>query len=370
MRLYPFRALIPRLASLRTSEDLFPSGPGSAGQRWGKGFFQPVAHPDLYVYRIRQAHRRFLGLVAATDIRDYIQGAIRIHEKTLPAREEVQRQLLERRKLSIKPVLFTYPAVEGLDEGLAAVTQKSRPVARLKWNDEVHELWSLAREGQAMEIAARFEREVPHAYLADGHHRSSCQARLFREWEDKSAQNPFRHLFTAYFSSQQIQIHAFNRIAWIEDARLAEQLWQRLQDLATVEPMAGSRLPLRKHELTLYWRGAWFDLRWKAELLRQFRHQPVVFDCQLLDVEVLKKNLPPGGWKVKYVEAPRGLDFLAQETGREPSAMAFCLPAVPLEDLMAMADQGRALPPKSTWFEPRMRNGVMGMPLWEENGGG
>lgn len=365
MHIKPFRAVYPRLDYIDDPDAFFGGIREDFSGFHNNSFFKKPEGEVMFIYQIRNAGGRYTGLLACVDIRDYLEGHIRRHEHTLAAKEQKQMEMLLRRKAAIKPVLLAYPRTEAASGWMNRYIAGRGPDFEVFFSSEQerHVFWELSASADIQEIQAVFAAHVPNAYIADGHHRAATAARMYAQSREGSEQGGFSRLFCGFFPSSDIAILEFNRVVEGLNGHTAASFINMLSRYCEIERLPGPAKPSRQHEFTMLLGGEWRRLRWKESLLQEHAGERVVLDTSLLNEVVLAGALGitdiRSGQRVHYIEGPKGLGALQDMVGKRDDCAAFCLFPIQLEDMMALADRGRMLPPKSTWFEPRMKNGVV-----------
>jgi uncharacterized protein (DUF1015 family) len=363
MKIYPFRAVAPKLDKVPHSNDFFDTVKFRYHEYAAEGLFHPTEPDAMYAYQIKMADgQKYLGLIVTTDVAEYAQGNMRAHEKTILSNEERQAELLHLRGAAIKPVLLTYPAISELDSLLENYIERHHKFYVIEFGREKHRFWQITEGLVLMKIRKIFDEQLPYAYIADGHHRSASFAALH-------AQSPNEHtakMLTAYFPLHDLRINAFHRVVKDLNGLTADEFLEKLKTVFDIHVLNGAAMPKCKFELTLFLEGQWFRLHWRADVLKNFAEGLVQLDVHLLNEKVLKpildiKNIRTDE-RVKYVEGIKKLSEL-EKTAQSPlsaeKGAVFCLYPVEFEDLKTIVDSGGTLPPKSTFFEPRLKNGLL-----------
>lgn len=361
MHIRPFKASFPAWEKLSSTQEYFSSVKETFGGLSGAGLFRQADHPACYIYQIRTPSRYHTALIACTDVRDYLQGAIRKHEHTLEPKERKQLDLLKERKAAVKPVTLAYPDVEPINLILREYSTRIEPDFTIQHGEDTHLIWAVEEEVGIRKLQSLFQQKVPYAYIADGHHRSAATARQFLEAGERAH---FGQLLCAFFPASELEIHDFNRVVKDLGGLSHAAFMAHLSQVLHIRSLGQARKPQQKFNMLLYLGGEWFELSWKQDILSAYLHQDVVLDAQLLNQYVLSdilgiadvRNDP----RLSYVEGPRGLDALRQKVDKDSDQRAaFGLYPVQLEEMFSVADSQKELPPKSTWFEPRMKNGLI-----------
>lgn len=318
-------------------------------------YFQPKREKSIYIYRIDTPKRSYQGVAAAIPVEAYLNGTIKGHEGTLDVKEEKQLELLKDRKAQIKPVLLTYPEVVEIEAWISAQQLKS-PLFSFQQGVNQHTIWEIYQTDDILHIQQLFAQHVAQTYIADGHHRTTSIAKYVEEL------NKPLDLYCTLFSSSQIEILSFNRVVEGIPERTLEGLMKHLSNWCTIESSKDKYLPA-KYSLKMYVQQQWYDLTWKPSLFTQSQAKQNMLDASLLDFELLQHLM--------NVESIRNNDRIHYVVGDDPNFEAlkkmvdedenrvgFCLAPVLVEDFMYLVNEEQMMPPKSTWFKPRILNGL------------
>jgi len=366
MQILPFKALYPNFDAI-ASPDAFCSDAKNEFQAFqGLGLYEHLPQDALYIYQIESKTGLHTGLVALDAVDDYFAGKIKKHEKTLDAREQHQMELFLRWNALLKAVLLTYPPVPDITRWLLDFTQAEAPLFSTNFikDHQIHRVWAVTEKTDIARLQYLFATHVQATYIADGHHRTTAIAMLHEQMKDKKPEYDFSNLLCAFFSSDQLDILDYNRVvAGLKDISPAHFMVE-LSALFDMEKLKGRRRKAgHKHEVILYLQHEWFKLRWKPELLSRFPPDRVLLDATLLNEFVLRDILGiedvRTDKRIIYVEGSKGPDGIRKLVNDHEDRIGFMLYAVSFEDLMHLADQGESLPPKSTYFEPRMKTGLL-----------
>jgi uncharacterized protein (DUF1015 family) len=312
--------------------------------------------PCFYLYRqVMGAHSQ-TGLVAAASCEDYLKGIIRKHELTRPDKEDDRVRHIETLDSQTGPVFLVYAAQPALDQFVAAKTAEPPSIEFTASDGVRHTAWVIADTASIRFIEAEFAR-MPRLYIADGHHRSAAAARVFQKRKGAGESASF---LSVIFPHNQIQILPYNRVLkdlnGLSPAQLLEQL-ARVFDITR----PGAATPARKHELGLYLGGQWHTLRIRSPFTA------AIDTIDALDVTLLQQHVleplfgiadPRTSQRVNFVGGIRGTAELEKLVNRGEYACAFSMFPTSIEDLMTIADAGGIMPPKSTWFEPKLRDAM------------
>ncbi len=364
MHIRPFSAIFPNKDYISSADSFFESVKFEYPEYVLSGFFNERKPTGMYIYQIDTKRHAFVGLTCCVDVEDYIQGKIKKHENTLPASEQLHVQLLLRRKTAVKPLVLIYRNVDALDKWLQGYIEKGNPEFEMEFDDppEVHRFWAIRKE-EDIEFLQNIFLDIPQTYIADGHHRIAATKLLY----ERAKNNPNKHkhdkTLCTFFPVSELECHDYNRVVHNLETISMAKFMALLSQVFDIEPMDQGGKPTQKHELTMYLRKEWFRLRWRRHVLAEYKDQRVILDTMLLNEKVLKGILKMedirNDERVEYVEGPKGLEPITAKVNRDDHSVGFCLHPLILEELILIADEDKVLPPKSTWFEPRLKNGLI-----------
>ena len=321
-----------------------------------RGALRQDPQPHFYLYRqVMGAHSQ-TGLVAAASCEDYLKGVIRKHELTRPDKEDDRVRHIEALDSQTGPVFLVYRANRAMDDFVDRKTAEP-PNIDFTANDGVrHTAWVIADPAGIRFIEAEFGR-MPRLYIADGHHRSAAAARVFQK---RKGAGESAFFLSVIFPHNQMQILPYNRVLKDLNGLSPAQLLEKLEGVFVVS-RPGAATPARKHEFSLYLGGQWSTLRVRP------RFTAATDAMETLDVTLLQKHVlepvfgvadPRTSKRVNFVGGIRGTAELEKLVNGGEYACAFSLFPTRIEDLMAIADAGGIMPPKSTWFEPKLRDAM------------
>jgi uncharacterized protein (DUF1015 family) len=363
MRITPFEAHLPKVEQISDPDQFFPGIKESFAQYLEQGLYSRLTQPGVFVYKITKAARTYLGLLGCADIQEYLSGNIKKHEKTLISKQELHLQLFQQHQAMIKPVLLAYPAVAGISHWMQEVTTTVDPSFKIDFalEDQKHQLWQVVDLQNLAYIQELFATFVPNCYIADGHHRCATAASIYEEKKLHGAADG--QFFCALFPSSDLEILDFNRVIQSLDGQHSAIFLDRLRGLFTITALETPQKPSQKFTLTMLLNNQWYHLAWKPEVLDRYAWEKVILDTQLLNELVLRDLLGildvRKDFRVINIEGPLGLEGVAKKINDPANGVGFCLFPVALQDMMTLSDHEQMLPPKSTWFEPRMKTGLV-----------
>ncbi|MFK7934261.1 MAG: DUF1015 family protein [Saprospiraceae bacterium] len=367
MRIQPFRAVYPNLNYITSAESFFDSVKTDYNEYKDSGFFEKCYQTGVYIYRITKANRHYTGIIACSDIRDFNEGNIKKHEHTLAAKEQKQLQLLLRREAQVKPVLLTYEPVPEVEKWVARNIKKNDIFYEISFEDQsqTHTFWKVSNPKEVDKIQALFAKKIPATYIADGHHRTSTLAILNQRMKKESSDKKYDQLLSAFFPTTELEVLDFNRVIdGLEEVTLSTFM-AKLSQVFDIKILTKPSKPKQKYQILMYVNREWFMLTWRKKVLNKIaKNEPeALLDAELLNRIVLRdicdiKDVRTGT-QVYYIEGPKGIEGVRRKALKKSDSVGFCLYPVDLKDLMNVADHGRSMPPKSTWFEPRIKNGLI-----------
>jgi len=329
-----------------------------------KGWLIREEKPSIYLYRQIMDGRSQVSIVASSHIDDYNNNLIKKHEKTRKAKEDDRTRHVLTLRANAGPVFLTLRDTDTINS-LIDKDIKQRPVYDFTADDGIqHTVW-IVPDAQAYIDAFR---EVPCTYVADGHHRSASAARAGKEL---ASQNPhhtgneeYNWFLTAIFPASQLKILPYNRVVKDLQGKTPEEFLAALKNTGKVTPLAegAAPSPTRPATVCIYLDGKWYELSFPENSID--RSDPVAsLDVSLLQDRVLSPLLgirdPRTDNRIDFVGGIRGTDELERRVDSGEMEVAFSLYPTTVDQLMAIADANLIMPPKSTWFEPKLRSGLL-----------
>ena len=321
-----------------------------------QGALKQDLQPAFYLYRQIMSGHSQVGLVAAAGCEEYLANIIKKHEFTRPDKEDDRVRHIEALDSQTGPVFLTYRATTALDEFIAKKISET-PAIDFTGKDGVrHSSWNISDPLDILFIETQFA-AIPFLYIADGHHRSAAAARVFQSRHGAGHSGQF---LTVIFPHNQMQILPYNRVLKDLNGLTPAELLKKLEEVFNIIRM-GLPTPTRKHELGLFMNRRWHTLTFKPKLTAS--NDPI----EKLDVTLLQKLVlaplfgiddPRTSKKINFVGGIRGTAELEKLVNSGEYACAFSMFPTSIEDLMSIADAGGIMPPKSTWFEPKLRDAM------------
>ncbi|HSY19379.1 MAG TPA: DUF1015 family protein [Candidatus Acidoferrales bacterium] len=338
------------------SSAVYAKGKENFSKLIAQGAFKQDEKPNFYLYRQVMGQHAQTGLVAAASCEEYLANIIKKHEFTRPDKEDDRVRHIEALNSQTGPVFLTYRAVAAFDEFVAKKTDET-PAVDFTGKDGVrHTSWAFSSAEEIAFVEAQFA-AIPFLYIADGHHRSAAAGRVFQSRNGAGHSGQF---LTVIFPHNQMQILPYNRVLKDLNGLTPQELMKKLEEVFNIVRM-GVPTPTAKHELGLFINKRWHTLTFKAKLAA------IDDPIEKLDVTLLQKNVlapvfgiddPRTSKKINFVGGIRGTAELEKLVNSGEYACAFSMFPTSIEDLMTIADAGGIMPPKSTWFEPKLRDAM------------
>jgi len=318
--------------------------------------------PCLYAYRMIMDGHVQTGVAAAASVEAYTQNRIRRHEHTRPAKEQDRVRQIEAVNAHTGPVLVAHPPSTAIARILETVTGGPASADAVTVDGTRHQIWPITDKAMINALVTAFE-AFEAIYIADGHHRSAAAARLCKERNGDASQSRF---LIVSFPSDSLNVLDYNRTVTDLNGLSVRQFMDRLEQQFTVEASSGIARPERRGTFTMFLDGQWFRLALKEQPTGNGPAREHL-DVSLLNERLLEPILGIGDTRtdprVDFVGGGRGLEELQRRVRSKDCAIAFALFPTAFEDVMAVADAGDVMPPKSTWFEPKLADGLLSLPI-------
>lgn len=337
-----------------------------------QGHMKQDPQPLFYIYRQTMDGREQNGLVGLTSVDEYMAGKIKKHEFTRADKEADRIRHVDACDAHASPVFFTYRHQDAIDTVVECVKQAKEPVYDFVSDDGIgHSLWLLDDPADIAAIQAAFA-DLDCLYVADGHHRTASAAKvglLRREQHPHfTGEEEFNFFMAVIFPDNQLKIFDYNRVVKDLNGHSKEDFLKLVEQKFELTPIreAGNFQPGQTHEIAMYLDHSWYRLVPKAGSWDTAN--PVAS----LDVSILQDNLlhpilgigdPRRDKRIDFVGGIRGLDELVRRVDSGREAVAFAMFPTSMDELLSIADAGLIMPPKSTWFEPKLRSGLFIHPL-------
>lgn len=320
----------------------------------------------LYIYAQTMNGRTQYGLVACASVDDYMLDRIKKHELTRPDKEEDRKMHVRTSGMNYEPVFFTYPANAEVDGIVAEVVKETPDYDFTSVDGFGHHFWVIRDQDTIAKLTALFA-QIPATYVADGHHRTAAAALVGNERREANPNHrgdeEYNFFLAVHFPDNQLTIIDYNRVIKDLNGLTPEELLEKLGAAFVVENMGtGEYKPAALHNFSMYLKGDWYSLTAREGFYND--DDPIgCLDVTILSEQVLTPILDitdlRKSKRIDFVGGIRGLGELKRRVDSGEMAVAFALYPVSMEQLIRIADTGNIMPPKTTWFEPKLRSGLV-----------
>jgi uncharacterized protein (DUF1015 family) len=342
---------------------IFENGAKNLRRLLDEGLMLRDPAPCFYLYQQRMGDHVQVGVVAGASCAEYQRDLIKKHELTRADKEEERTNHVDIVNANTGPVFLTYHARPAVDAFVEEVRRRTPDVDLVSEDEIGHTLWVLSDAGEVGRLAGLFA-EIPHLYVADGHHRSAAASRVQQARQranpGHTGEEPYNYFLTVIFPHDQMKIMEYNRVVLDLHGHDPEGLKRAVGDRFEVGP-ADAPSPTAPRTFGMFLDGTWYRLTAKPGSF------PADDPVNSLDVAILQNNLlapilgigdPRTDKRIQFVGGIRGASEL-ERRARKHGGVAFAMYPTSIEQLMAIADAGKIMPPKSTWFEPKLRSGMV-----------
>ena len=338
-------------------------------RKWqNNGWLIQDSVPRFYIYAQTMKGRTQYGIVGCASVDDYLNGIIKKHELTRPDKEQDRMEHVRVNNANIEPVFFTYPPVKEIDEIVNRIVSSEKPEYDFVSEDGFgHHFWIIENHETNKLIEDLFSVKVPFLYVADGHHRTAAAALVGKEKREKNplhnGSEEYNFFLAVHFPADQLQIIDYNRTIKDLNGLTATELLARLECGFLIEEKGSKTYkPKKLHNFSMYLEGNWYSLTAKAGTYND--DDPIgVLDVTILTNQILSPILDiqdlRRSKRIDFIGGIRGLGELKKRVDTGEMKIAFALFPVSMNQLITIADSGNIMPPKSTWFEPKLRSGLV-----------
>lgn len=346
--------------------EIYKKGKENFDKMLNTGVFFKDNKDCLYIYQQTMNGRKQNGIVGCAHIDDYFNDVIRKHELTRPDKEEDRKNHVRYSKLNYEPVFFAYPKVVALDTLVNTIIH-GKPEYDFVTEDGIgHTFWVIHDEAAIKFIIEEFAK-IKYTYVADGHHRTAAAALVGKELRDKNpnhtGKEEYNYFLAVHFPDDQLAIMDYNRVVKDLNGLTDDQFMEALKKNFDVEEIGTAiHKPSKLHNFGMYLGGKWYSLQAKAGTYNDA--DPIgVLDVTILSDKILApllniKDLRTDK-RIEFVGGLRGLGELEKRVNSGEMKAAFALYPVTMKQLIDIADTGSIMPPKTTWFEPKLRSGLV-----------
>ncbi|QXE90838.1 DUF1015 family protein [Geomonas subterranea] len=346
------------------SDPVYVKGRENLERFLAEGTLQQDESERYYVYRQKMGSITQTGLVVCAGVDDYQTGTIKKHELTRADKEEDRVRHIDALNANDEPVFYTYRNDPALTATIDKVTQAD-PIYDFTTDDGVsHALWDIA-DPKLIDSLTKSFAAIPTLYVADGHHRSAAASRVRDLRRDANPEHTgteeYNYFLTVIFPDNEMTIMPYNRVVKDLNGRGVAEFMARVGERFEVTPVSSALSPGERHHFGMYLGGKWYELTPREDSFPE--NDPVAS----MDVSILQDNLlspvlgvrnPRTDQRIHFVGGIRGVEELERVVNSGEYMVAFSLFPTSIEELMSLADEDKIMPPKSTWFEPKLRSGL------------
>ncbi|HZY26367.1 MAG TPA: DUF1015 family protein [Bacteroidales bacterium] len=338
-------------------------------KKWQKkGWLLQDKVPHFYIYAQTMKGRTQYGIVGCASVDDYLKGVIKKHELTRPDKEQDRMVHVRVNNANIEPVFFTYSPVKEIDEIVNNIVNKEKPEYDFVAEDGFgHHFWVVKKPETNKLIEKLFAEKVKNTYVADGHHRTAAAALVGKEKRDinpaHNGSEEYNFFLAVHFPADQLRIIDYNRTIKDLNGLTAVELITRLEKGFIIEEKGNKTYkPKKLHNFSMYLEKKWYSLTAKPGTFNN--DDPIgVLDVTILTNQILSPILDiqdlRRSKRIDFIGGIRGLGELKKRVDSGEMKVAFALYPVSMDQLIKIADSGNIMPPKSTWFEPKLRSGLV-----------
>jgi uncharacterized protein (DUF1015 family) len=315
--------------------------------------------PCYYIYELAWKGRTQTGLVCVSSVEDYFNDVIKKHEFTRPEKEKDRIDHMRTIRAQTGNVFLACKDLKELNDVFNKWKDQNPAEYFFTANDGVtHTVWVVNTFATIDIITNLFKEKIPFTYIADGHHRAASAAKVSQQIQDSA---DAKYFLTTIFPANQLAILDYNRVVKDLNGLTEEEFLQKLNEQFTVEKAAAAVSPKEWHQFGMYLSKQWYLLTAKENT---FKNDPIgILDVTILQENVLDKFLgiadPRTDTRIDFIGGIRGLSELEKRVDSGEMKVAFSLHPVSMQQLFDIADSGNVMPPKSTWFEPKLRDGLL-----------
>ena len=336
---------------------------------WRKnGWLVQDDEPYYYIYAQTMQKRTQYGIVGCASVDDYLNGVIKKHELTRPDKEQDRMTHIRVNDANVEPVFLAYPAVKKIDRIINTITKKRAPEYDFVSEDNIgHRLWVIKDVETNSQIEKLFKEKVPFTYVADGHHRTAAAALVGKEKREKNPRHngaeEYNYFMAVHFPDNQLRILDYNRTVRDLNGLSEEEFLAKLEKGFIIKEKGPKTYRPRKlHNFSMYLGGKWYRLTARPHTYND--KDPIggldvtILTNQILapvlDIQDLRRSK-----RIDFIGGIRGLGELKKRVDNGDMKVAFALYPVSMKQLITIADSGNIMPPKTTWFEPKLRSGLV-----------
>ena len=348
MKIYPFNPSLPDTSRINDQKAFFSSVKEHYTQYQDEGYFTKASENQVLVYDVKIGNRVHTGIICVLDSDEITQGNIVRHEMTLKEKEMMMMRLIQDRNANIKPILLTMPNSDKISKWIEG--QRKNKVLEYKYGvSETHNITPVTDADAVSKITEIFRKEVPKAYIADGHHRCFCIKYLTDKKPEK-----YGKVLVVFFPFSDLEIKPYNRIIEFDHKMSIGQIAEVIKPFAKVELVKKFKQSTSRKTFYAYTHGKWLECTWKKALLKRIDGGSL----DLFNHHILNDGLYKTQKTVHYVQGDTAHKSVISTVDKMNSGVGFFFAPLTYDRLIKILDRGHLVVPKSTYFEPRMRNGI------------
>lgn len=344
-------------------DDVYRQGLAKLSELKEQGILVQDKDAHFYVYRLTMDGRTQTGIVGCCDFQEYYDGSIKKHELTRTAKENDRVRHVEIQNANAEPVFFSYRSDVRIDELVGQVIDTALEYDFIADDKIRHELWVVRDPVLIQGIEKNFS-AIPALYVADGHHRTAAAARVGQMRKESNPEHngeeEYNFFMTVLFPDDQLKIFDYNRVIRDLNGLSQDDFLSELRESFEISSLTESQSPKERGMFSMYIGGDWYLLKAKKKKVTSSPKEEL--DVTYLSDEVLEPILGitdlRKDLRIDFVGGIRGLSELERRVDSGEMAVAFALFPVSMDELLAIADAGEIMPPKTTWFEPKLRSGL------------
>ena len=317
----------------------------------------------LYIYQISMGAHVQTGIIAAVSVGEYDSGVIKKHEYTRPEKEDDRTMHIQVTKANTGPVFLTFRNDGSFNNQISGVINKDKDISFNADDGTLHSIWRIQDSNTINQISAYFKR-VQSLYIADGHHRAASASRVHKEISKNkpthNARESYNYFLATIFPHDEMQIMGYNRVVKDLCGLNDKQFLSKLGKNFDIQKLSAKGGPKERFSFTMFLENSWYYLTAKKQIIKE--DSVLGLDASILQNYVLEPILkiedPRTDKRIDFVGGIRGLEELERRCLSD-SKVAFALYPVLIDDLLKVSDDNKVMPPKSTWFEPKLRSGLI-----------
>ena len=318
---------------------------------------------SFYLYQISQDEHTQTGVIAAVSVQEYNNSLIRKHEYTRPDKENDRTMHIDITGANTGPVFLTFKDSGDFKSQIFDIIDSTVDISFQAEDGSTHKIWKVNNVKLIIRIKSYFE-NVTCLYIADGHHRAASASRVQKIWSNqKKSHNidePYNYFLATIFPHYDVQILSYNRVVKDLNGLDYREFLSMIENNFTVNELTEPKKPEKKYSFSMFMDNVWYDLKAKSQIFKGDKN--IYLDAQILQDYILNPILniydPRISERIDFVGGVKGLEELERRCNYD-AKVAFALHPVSIEDLMSISDEGKVMPPKSTWFEPKLRSGLL-----------